>query len=157
MLLKSLYWETECHRLQLTSLVLLEKTSQMDNVSFQQIINRIPLLKNRYRGSFPSEFVPTLDNDTFAIICQKCHYMPAICRVSIAQWSQNLVKFCILHTLLVVKKTVSSSNIMNRWCQNHCSPIPAFAVSTRYMQLFISSNSDKKKLEEFTMLMYFRS
>ena len=40
----------------------------MDNVSLQQIINRIPLLKYRYRGSFPSDNVPTLDNDTFAII-----------------------------------------------------------------------------------------
>ena len=68
MLLNSLYWQNECHRLQLTSLVLLEKTSKMDNVSLQQIINRIPILKYRYRGSFPSEFVPTLDNDTFAII-----------------------------------------------------------------------------------------
>ena len=40
----------------------------MDNVSLQQIINRIPLLKDRYRGSFPSDSVPTLDNDTFASI-----------------------------------------------------------------------------------------
>ena len=40
----------------------------MDNVSLQQIINRIPLLKYRYRGSFPSDYVPTLENDTFAII-----------------------------------------------------------------------------------------
>ena len=40
----------------------------MDNVSLKQIINRIPLLKYRYRGSFPSDYVPTLDNDTFAII-----------------------------------------------------------------------------------------
>ena len=40
----------------------------MDNVSLQQIIKRIPLLKYRYRGSFPSDYVPTLDNDTFAII-----------------------------------------------------------------------------------------
>ena len=40
----------------------------MDNVSLQQIINRIPLLKYRYRGSFPSDYVPTLHNDTFAII-----------------------------------------------------------------------------------------
>ena len=39
----------------------------MDNVSLQQIINRIPLLKHRYRGSFASDCVPTLDNDTFAI------------------------------------------------------------------------------------------
>ena len=44
------------------------KTSEIDNVSLQQIINRIPLLKHRYRGSFPSDYVPTLDNDTFGII-----------------------------------------------------------------------------------------
>ena len=68
MLLNSLYWENECNRLQLTSLVLLEKTSEMDNVSLQQIINGIPLLKYWYRGSFASDYVPTLDNDTFAII-----------------------------------------------------------------------------------------
>ena len=54
--------------MQLTNLVLLEKTSRMDNVSLQQIINRIPLLKYRYRGSFPSDYVPTLDKVTFAII-----------------------------------------------------------------------------------------
>ena len=40
----------------------------MDNFVLQQIINRIPLLKFRYLGSFPSDHVPTLDNDTFAII-----------------------------------------------------------------------------------------
>ena len=40
----------------------------MDNVSLQQIFNRIPLLKYWYRGSFPSDYVPTLDNDNFAII-----------------------------------------------------------------------------------------
>ena len=34
----------------------------------RQIINRIPLLKYRYRVSSPSDYVPTLDNDTFAII-----------------------------------------------------------------------------------------
>ena len=68
MLLSSLYWENECHRLHLTSLLLLEKTSKMDDVSLQQIINRIPLFKCRYRGSFPSDYVPTLDNDTFAIV-----------------------------------------------------------------------------------------
>ena len=40
----------------------------MDNFALQQIINRIPLLKFRYLGSFPSDYVPTLDNNTFAII-----------------------------------------------------------------------------------------
>ena len=48
--------------------MLLEKTYKMDDVSLQQITNRIPLLKYRYRGSFPSDYVPTLDNDTFAIL-----------------------------------------------------------------------------------------
>ena len=40
----------------------------MDKVSLQQIFKRIPLLKYWYSGSFPSDYVPTLDNDTFAII-----------------------------------------------------------------------------------------
>ena len=40
----------------------------MDNVSLKEKINRIPLLKYGYRGSFHSDYVPTLDKDTFAII-----------------------------------------------------------------------------------------
>ena len=40
----------------------------MDNFALQQIINRIPLLRFRYLGSFLSDYVPTLDIDTFAII-----------------------------------------------------------------------------------------
>ena len=40
----------------------------MDNVSPQQIINGIQLLKYRYLGSFPSDFVPILPYETFAII-----------------------------------------------------------------------------------------
>ena len=41
---------------------------KIDNFALQQFINRILLLKFRYLGSFPSDYVPTLDNDTFAII-----------------------------------------------------------------------------------------
>ena len=48
--------------------MLLEKASKIDNVSLQKIINRIPSLKYRYRGSFPSDYVTTLDNCTFSII-----------------------------------------------------------------------------------------
>ena len=40
----------------------------MDSFAQQQIINRISLLIFRYFGSFPSDYVPSLDNDTFAII-----------------------------------------------------------------------------------------
>ena len=46
-----------------------------DNFALQQIINRIPLLKFRYLGSFPSDYVPTLDNDTFAIISTQARNM----------------------------------------------------------------------------------
>ena len=40
----------------------------MDNFALRQIINRIPLLEFWYLGSFPLDYGPTLDNDTFAII-----------------------------------------------------------------------------------------
>ena len=58
----------ECLRLRLRSLVLLEKTPRMDSFSLQQIINRIPQLRYRYRGSFSSDYVPAPDIDTFAIV-----------------------------------------------------------------------------------------
>ena len=48
--------------------MLLEKTSKTDNISLQQIINRILLLTYGYQDSFPSEYVPTLDNDTLSTI-----------------------------------------------------------------------------------------
>ena len=40
----------------------------MDNFALQHFINRILLLKFLYLGSFPSDYIPTLDKDTFAII-----------------------------------------------------------------------------------------
>ena len=45
-----------------------KKCVKMNKFALQQIINRILLLKFRYFGSFPSDYVPTLGNDTFAII-----------------------------------------------------------------------------------------
>ena len=68
MLQKSLYWVNVCLVLQSTSLVMWERNFEMDNTSLKQIVNRISLLKYRYMGSFPSDFVPNLRNDTFAII-----------------------------------------------------------------------------------------
>ena len=66
--LNSLFWGNECLWLQLTSLVLSERISKKDNGSLEQVFNRIPLLNYRYFGSFSSDYVPTLDNYTFAII-----------------------------------------------------------------------------------------
>ena len=76
--------------MQLTSLVLLEKTSKMDNVSVQQKINPIPLLKYRYRGSFPSDYVPNLDNDTFAILNTQPSNMQGEHWIMIANFRQKL-------------------------------------------------------------------
>ena len=45
-----------------------KNVKKMDNFALQQIINRILLLKFRYIGSFSSDYVPTLDIDTSAII-----------------------------------------------------------------------------------------
>ena len=66
------------------------KTSKMDNVSLQQIIERIPLLKYRYRGSFSSDYVPTLDNDTFAIINTQPSIMQGKHWIMIANSRQKL-------------------------------------------------------------------
>ena len=88
--MSSLYWEDESHRLQLTSLLLLEKTSKKYNVSLRQIINRILLLKYRYRGFFPSDYVPTLDNDTFAIINTQPSNMQGEHWIKIANFCQKL-------------------------------------------------------------------
>ena len=82
----------------------------MDNVSLQQIINSIPLFKYRYRGSFPSDYVPTLDNDTFAIINTQPRNMRGEHWIMIANFRQKLY-FAVF---LGRKKTVSSSSVMNR-------------------------------------------
>ena len=62
----------------------------MDNVSLQQIINRIPLLKYRYRGSFLSDYVPTLENDTFAIINTQSSNMQGEHWKMVANYRQKL-------------------------------------------------------------------
>ena len=62
----------------------------MDNVSLQQIINLIPLLKYPYRRSFSSDYVSTLDNDTFAIINTQPSNMQGDRWIKIANSCQKL-------------------------------------------------------------------
>ena len=62
----------------------------MDNFARQQIIIRIPLLKFRYLGSFPPDHVPTLDNDTFAIINTQPSNMQGEHWIMIANFRQKL-------------------------------------------------------------------
>ena len=62
----------------------------MDNFALQQDINRIPLLKFRCLGSFPSDYVPTLDNDTFAIINTQPSNMQGEYWITIANFKHEL-------------------------------------------------------------------
>ena len=133
--------------------MLLEKTSKMDNVSLQQLINRIPLFKYRYRGSFFSDYVPTLDNDTLAIINTQPSNMQSEHWIMITN-SRQILYFA---GSLGRKKYIFLKQHYEQMMPEPLQPIPAFAVSRRYKQLFISSNSNKKKLQEFRMLMYFHS
>ena len=82
----------------------------MDNFALQQFINRIPPLKFRYLGSFPLDYVPTLDNDTFAIINTQPSNMQGEHWITIA----NLRYELFLQTLLDVKGTVVSINTISR-------------------------------------------
>ena len=62
----------------------------MDNFALQQIINRIPLLKLRYLGSFPSHYVPNIDKDTFAIINTQPSNMQGENGIKIANFRHKL-------------------------------------------------------------------
>ena len=101
----------------------------MDNFALQQIINRIPLLKFRYLGSFPSDYVPTLDNDTFAIINTQPSNMQGEHWIMIAKSRRKL---CFADSLgckgySFLKQ--QHEQMMPELLQSHPS------VSTRYMEL----------------------
>ena len=56
----------------------------------QQTVNRIPLLKLRFLDSFPSDYVPSLDNDTFAITKKQPSNMRGEHRILIANFRHQL-------------------------------------------------------------------
>ena len=87
---KSLYWVNVCLVLQSRSLVLWERIFEMDNTSLKQIVNRISLLKYRYMGSFPSDFVPNLPNDTVAIINTQTSNTPGEHWIMIAKFHHEM-------------------------------------------------------------------
>ena len=61
----------------------------MDNFALQQILNRFPLLKFRYLRSLPSDYVPTLRNDTFAVISTQPSNMQAEHWIMIANFQNE--------------------------------------------------------------------
>ena len=62
----------------------------MDNTSLKQFVYRISLLKYRYIGSFPSDFVPNPPNDTFAIINTQHSNTPGEHWIMIAKFPHEL-------------------------------------------------------------------
>ena len=66
------------------------KIPKIDGIALRQIIDRFPLLKYRYIGSFPSDCVPKLPNDTFAIVNTESSYMSGEHWVMIAMFKQQL-------------------------------------------------------------------
>ena len=147
-LLKSLYSDYECLRLQLRSLLLLEKLSRMDNVSLLQLKKRILLLKCRYGCSSPSDCVPTLQNDIFAIINTQPRNMHCEHWIMIANSRQKLYFADSLARPSFVKQQYMQ--MMAEPLQSHPSICGFYAIQA----VFISS-SPNNKLLEFTMSMYF--
>ena len=62
----------------------------MDSTSFEHNINRILLVTYRYIGSFPSDFVSDLPNDTFAIINTQPSITPGEHWIMIAKFHHEL-------------------------------------------------------------------
>ena len=122
----------------------------MDNFALQKIINRIPLLKFRYLESFPSDHVPTLDNDTFAIISTQPINMQGEHWIMIANFRHELY----FADSLGCKRYSFLKQHYKQMMPAPYTPISAFVAFIQYMQLFISSSFDRKKLKDFMMLMY---
>ena len=79
-----------CLLLQSTSLVFWERIFDMDNTSLKQTVNCILLLKYWYIGSFPSDIVSNLSNDTFAIMNIQPRNMPVEHWIMIAKFHHDL-------------------------------------------------------------------
>ena len=147
-----MYWENECLQLQLKSLVVLEKTFKLDNVSLQQIINRIPLLKYRYRGSFPSDYVLTLDNDTLAIIYTQPSSMLGEHWIIIANSCQKLYFADSLGRKKYSFLMRQYEQMMPEPLQYHPSVGGFYTIYAAFHLLKL-----RQEIQEFKMLIYFHS
>ena len=111
------------------------KTSKKDNVSLQQIMNRIPLLKYQYRGSLPTDYVPTLENDTFAIIITQHSNMQGEPWIIIANSRQKLYFADSLDCKKYSFLKQQYEHIMPEPLQSHLSVCAFYTVYARF-QLF---------------------
>ena len=119
----------------------------------QQIINRIPLLKYRYRGSFPSDFVPTLDNDTFAIINTQPSNMQAEHWIMIA-------KSCQIFYFADSLGRKKYRFLKQQYEQMMPEPLQSHPIVWVFYTIYAAFHLFKFQQEEFTgihALMYFHS
>ena len=122
-----------------------------DNVSLQQKINRIPLLKYRYLGSIPSDYVSTPDKDTFAVI----NTQPSNVQ---CEHSIMYANFC--HKLYFADYLGRPSFFKQKYKQMLPEPLqthPSVCGFYRIYAVFHILKFQPEKLLEFTMMMYFHS
>ena len=124
------------------------KLSKTDIVSLQQIINRISLIKYRYRGSFPCEYVPTLDNDTFAIINTQPNKMQS------EHWIMSANSH---HKLYFADFLGRPCFLKQQYKQMMPEPLQSHPSVCRFYAMYAAFHLFKFRQEslEFTMLMYF--
>ena len=122
----------------------------MDKFALQQIINCIPLLKLGYLGSFPSDYVPTLDNDTFVIINTQLSNMQGEHWIMIANFQHELYFADSLGCKGYSFLEQHYKQMMPAPLQSHPSVCGFYTIYAAF-HLF---KFDRKRLQEFTMLMY---
>ena len=124
----------------------------MDNFALKQIINRIPLLKFRYLVLFPSDYVPTPNNDTFAIINTHSSNMQGEHWIKIANFRHELYFAdslgCKGYSFL---NNQHYKQMIPAPLQSHPS-VCGFNTIYAAFHLF---KFQQKKVQEFTMLMYY--
>ena len=107
------------------------------NWTLSQCITRLNPFLNP--GSFPPVYVPTLDNDIFAII----NTQP----IKMQMGEQWIMIANFRHEIKLADSlgcTVSSSSTTSIWCQHPYSLTQMYVVFIQYMQLFISSSFNRK-------------
>ena len=116
--------------------------------SLQQKLNSIPPLKYWYRGSFPPDHIPTLDNDTFANINTQPRNMQGDPWLLIADSCQVMCSATFLGRIKYSFFKPRYKQMMPGPLQSHASVGSLYTIKAAFHVLKIR----KKKSLEFTML-----
>ena len=133
--------------------MLLERISNLENVSLEKKINRISQLKQRYRclGSFPSDYIPIPLNETFAIINTRPNRKRAEHSIMIAN---SRIQFYFADSL------GRPSFLKQQYKQMIPQPLqsrPSVCGFCTIYAIFHLFKIRQEKILKFTRLMYFHS